>query len=339
MNITYLIGNGFDKNLGLHTGYQDFYKYYLKLPREDLPKIVSQFREDLDAAIEDWSDLELSLGRYLKRFHKEDIPDIITLLDDLQDSLADYLDGQDVNTTITETDKVKLKKDLIYPMSYLNEKDKMGASLIDQKKNEFFDKSIFVILFNYTKTFEKLFDCKEKKILKIEQQNEELVFAHLRIEHIHGSTDRNMLLGINDPLQIENDEIRKDEDLQQAIVKPYMNENTGSLRAKRCKESIYSADLICIFGMSLGETDRLWWEHIIAALLKKPKLAIILFSRSNEINLRREYRTGKKKKEAIIEKFLSYSSLDATQKNSIKERIYVCLGSKMLKLKDGLIKL
>ena len=30
MNIAYLIGNGFDLNLGLKTKYMDFYKYYLE---------------------------------------------------------------------------------------------------------------------------------------------------------------------------------------------------------------------------------------------------------------------------------------------------------------------
>ncbi len=30
MNITFLIGNGFDLNLGLKTRYTDFYKYYME---------------------------------------------------------------------------------------------------------------------------------------------------------------------------------------------------------------------------------------------------------------------------------------------------------------------
>lgn len=28
MNIVYIVGNGFDRNLGLKTSYQDFYKFY-----------------------------------------------------------------------------------------------------------------------------------------------------------------------------------------------------------------------------------------------------------------------------------------------------------------------
>lgn len=36
MNITFLIGNGFDLNLKLNTQYSDFYKYYIKNDPKDL---------------------------------------------------------------------------------------------------------------------------------------------------------------------------------------------------------------------------------------------------------------------------------------------------------------
>ena len=40
MNITFLIGNGFDINLGLKTRYTNFYPYYLeKYPEEMIAKL------------------------------------------------------------------------------------------------------------------------------------------------------------------------------------------------------------------------------------------------------------------------------------------------------------
>ena len=42
MNITFFIGNGFDLNLGLKTGYKSFYEYYTKACPEDmLSKAIS----------------------------------------------------------------------------------------------------------------------------------------------------------------------------------------------------------------------------------------------------------------------------------------------------------
>lgn len=46
MNITYLIGNGFDLNLGLKTRYRDFYDYYVKQPSND--DLIKKFKNDLE---------------------------------------------------------------------------------------------------------------------------------------------------------------------------------------------------------------------------------------------------------------------------------------------------
>lgn len=35
MNVTFLLGNGFDLNLGLSTSYKDFYSYYTKKEPND----------------------------------------------------------------------------------------------------------------------------------------------------------------------------------------------------------------------------------------------------------------------------------------------------------------
>ena len=35
MNIVFLIGNGFDLNLGLKTRYRNFYDYYVALPKKN----------------------------------------------------------------------------------------------------------------------------------------------------------------------------------------------------------------------------------------------------------------------------------------------------------------
>lgn len=46
MNITFLIGNGFDLNLKLNTRYSDFYKYYIKNDPKDL--LSKSIKEDFE---------------------------------------------------------------------------------------------------------------------------------------------------------------------------------------------------------------------------------------------------------------------------------------------------
>ena len=52
MNITFLVGNGFDLNLKLDTRYTDFYKYYIEHDPKDL--LSESIRNDFEM----WSDLE-----------------------------------------------------------------------------------------------------------------------------------------------------------------------------------------------------------------------------------------------------------------------------------------
>ena len=63
MKITFLIGNGFDLNLGLKTTYKDFYKNFLStLDSESLNNNI--LYKHIDKNIEDWVDFETRLGLF-----------------------------------------------------------------------------------------------------------------------------------------------------------------------------------------------------------------------------------------------------------------------------------
>ena len=82
MNITYLIGNGFDIKLGLRNRYIDFYKSYVATPSMSDPQVVKTFKAEInnfikkelnkeDTAI-DWRDLEVALGKYTTKVPLEE---------------------------------------------------------------------------------------------------------------------------------------------------------------------------------------------------------------------------------------------------------------------------
>lgn len=94
MNITFLIGNGFDLNLGLQTSYQSFYKYYIsKAPDDFIAKSISRNYEL-------WSDLEIGLGKFLKTCKEEDIDKFLDSKNLLESHLTDYLKAQNKRVTI-----------------------------------------------------------------------------------------------------------------------------------------------------------------------------------------------------------------------------------------------
>lgn len=66
MNITFMIGNGFDRNLGLKTKYSDFIAWYKKTPAKT--DTLRKFREYINENEELWSAAEEELGNYTAQF-------------------------------------------------------------------------------------------------------------------------------------------------------------------------------------------------------------------------------------------------------------------------------
>ena len=78
MNITFLLGNGFDIGLGLETGYENFYDEYSVILSTD-NKNINSFKTmlknrnlDEKKKIIDWSDFEKAFGQHSKDFAIED---------------------------------------------------------------------------------------------------------------------------------------------------------------------------------------------------------------------------------------------------------------------------
>lgn len=329
MQLTFLIGNGFDLNLGLNTRYRQFYDYYIKLDSKN--DTIRHFKEDLSEHIEDWADLEIAIGDYAENFSLDTAYDYIELLDDVQDALADYIDDQLIDFTITDDDRKKLITDLLSPERYLNLREKEEFIVY---KNRFIKQSynVNIISFNYTKTFEMLYEYNGTPISFPARGYQGNSYNQIlkSVEHIHGLTSKDMILGVNDQSQIKNDELKNVKEIIRAIVKTEANINAGTLRDERTQQLINTSDIICIYGMSIGLTDKVWWETIVNRL-KSSDARVIIFTKGDEIIARRSYR-AKNNKDAIIQKLLSYKKLDENFYNNIASHIFVCINSKMFSL-------
>ena len=66
MIIVYLIGNGFDVNLGMKTSYADFYDWYVEESVSNSDNI-ERLKKNIDAYKESnlWADLEEGIGKYV----------------------------------------------------------------------------------------------------------------------------------------------------------------------------------------------------------------------------------------------------------------------------------
>lgn len=330
MNIVFLIGNGFDLNLNLKTKYCHFYKYYISTPSKHTT--IEEFKKVLSENLENWADLELELGKYSKEFGTESENDFVELLYDIQDALAEYLDKQDSEFNVSEGDIKKSTEDLFKFEKYLSQRER--EEFIKYKSQiEKSTLNIRVITFNYTRTLEKIYKWAGKPLNLGNRNigNSAYSSTFQAIEHIHGTTESIMIMGVNDSSQIENESLRNSTRLRRALVKTEMNINAGTMRDDRCQKWINDADIVCVFGMAMGETDRYWW-NIVGERIAKSAARLFIFDVAKEIPSRREYMIIEAKDE-LKNKFVSRVDLDEKSKEKIKNQTYVCVNSDMFKVK------
>ena len=92
MNVTFLIGNGFDLNCGLKSSYFDIYEEY-KNPKEGDSEIIRSFKKDLWDNIDRWGDFEVAMAEYMRTFKSE--KDFLECLRDFKAFTENYLQEEE----------------------------------------------------------------------------------------------------------------------------------------------------------------------------------------------------------------------------------------------------
>lgn len=327
MNILYLIGNGFDVNLGMKTSYADFYKYYIgkSSPSANIDALKTNIAQYKDT--NKWSDLEKGLGLYTEQV--KTASDLREVYFDINDELKYYLKDQ-VSTIALADLKLaeKLKSDLANPGKYFAQRYQKEIENFISPTSYAHD-AINIITFNYTDTIEKILEVGNRNIsLELSKKNPNGYKRILHtINHIHGTLgDSELIMGVNDISQISKEEFRNDERVLDMLVKPTTTLNRGDLMDDNCISIINNANLICIFGLSLGETDNKWWSAI-AQHMKDTSTRIIYYGYTKEKMLHSQDRWEKEReyKNILTEKFMTQK----TDPDNLSNRIYVLFNSNM----------
>lgn len=111
MDITFLIGNGFDINIGLNTRYKNFYDFYC-LQKSSLKDLANLKKE-----IRNWSDLEVELGKYLGKINDE--KKALLIYGDILEKLHSFIEAEENKHPITDSNKNIILEDLLHPEKYV----------------------------------------------------------------------------------------------------------------------------------------------------------------------------------------------------------------------------
>lgn len=324
MKILHLLGNGFDVNLELKTKYTEFYKVYNK--SDSKSDATLKLKENIKTE-KNWADLELALGKYTSKIGST--KEFIEIFEDIGDNLADYLKGQENKVDNFEIDNKVFFDNLSFPEKSLPTAQKNKITSLREKwaNNTWITN---VITFNYTKTFEKLIGENQNSLIIGNHHKSEIIYNG--IHHVHGYIDNAMVMGVNDISQIENKSFCNDPEILNAFVKNNCNQAMQHTIDDQCKQQILNANLICIFGSSIGITDKLWWETIGDRLKYNCNLIIFTFTDQN-IPARREYKKELIRNE-VKETFLSRTNLTDEEKESAYLKIFVGVNRNLFKIKS-----
>jgi len=331
MNVTFFIGNGFDLNLGLKTDYRSFYDYYIKkCPEDMLAKAISK-----DYKL--WSDLEIGLGEYLAQIDASQVAEFLNSKALLEYHLSLYLKNQ------MKRLQIKNHESFVGEFKENVGNFHLGFPLVEQKAyKKFLSETAESIIyqfvsFNYTDTLDKMIKSFLAARVPIANHASKRVGYNDVIAnpiHIHGDVD-SIILGLNDETQINNKALQSNRDFTDCIIKKRVNDELGELRVESVIELMENSKYICVFGMSIGDTDKMWWIAIIDWLLKDSSRKLVLFvydsSTVQSVSSQELVRLKRRKKANLIQR---KNELDEAQINDLNKRIIIVKNPKLFNFRN-----
>lgn len=325
MNIAYLIGNGFDRNLGLKTGYRDFYKYYKQ--QDSANEAIAKFKEKIDIDSECWADLEIALGERTADYSEWGAFENVYF--DVNFQLKKYLEGQEQKLEVSPEFQEKMFRDIVFPETYFNEATRLKIQEYRSNWRNTTPWNVDIITYNYTSSMERLLDLNKEKGRTLVSNKYGNPVKLRNIYHIHGVLSDEILVGVNDISQIKNETFRDNPDAVEILVKPKTNEMFDTLITRRCQNVIENSNLICLFGLSIGDTDKMWWKYIGNRLFGGNGPAkMIIFHKGDEVS---RFKSGVIRRERQ-QHFLEQAGWTKADASTVADKIFVAYNTDCFKI-------
>lgn len=351
MDITFLLGNGFDLQCGLKTSYIDFYKYILEkkysidltkeMDKESISGIDNIIYLEIYKSrdkIETWADLELQLGVFTKQLKEKNkvigelanrfLDDFEDLVEDLNEYLKHIQIQDDIEISEDFSNVLFATMDNFFEGLFSREYDEIKKILAENQYDHY---NYHFISFNYTNTLQKVIhSCKDVAKSNIFNGSNLIQTFDQKIINIHGVIDKFFTLGVNDETQLASEFFDID-DLND-LLKPKSLENNREYMRRDAENIIDYSDIIVIFGMSIGSTDKHWWERIASGLIesKNTKLIIHLYEEKASTLSPRKVRIRRTSKENAFLSQLNNLDLSDEQIAQLRKQIYIVTNSEYI---------
>lgn len=335
MRITWIIGNGFDVNLGLKTGYRDFRdRVYLadscksELRNKLMQKLADASLSDFETA-ELWSDLEALLGSTTAYYEADEIDAFYDTFEEMERLLTDYVHEQESRLPdfLSEECIDEFKESITRFDDRMVPQDRQHFKLKGAADNHVHR---FISL-NYTQALARFVDASSDDNGLMSQHRvgnttysdiaKKLLYVHGAIEE--GGVSSDVIFGVDSPEQVVNESFSKNALFAESWVKASRNTDLyGNTNEQELQELIANADVFCIYGCSMGKTDGRIWRAIGGHLLHCSDSKLVLFVYDLPDRHGREHRKYQKVRESRREAFRQAADLSDEDMASLDERIF-----------------
>lgn len=290
--ITFLLGNGFDLNLGMKTEYKDVYDQYIK--EETASEVIKKFKESLKNdkkhKYKNWSDFEIGMANYAKTLSSEN--ELIECVRDFKTCMVKHLRKEEKKAQNFFNNEYNWKMLEEFNNSLWNFYVKLSPNVVNEISilTTPENKDYRYITFNYTKTLEFMLEKKPK--------------SHNSPIHIHGDLENDVVMGVDNLEQLKGLNYSVTRRGQRNFVKTLFNEQYDKLRVEKAKQTILNSSVICVYGFSFGESDKFWTDLLAEWLSKNPHNHLVVYQYDTRIYNRYNYdeimETEDYKKEALM---------------------------------------
>jgi hypothetical protein len=334
IKILFLIGNGFDRNLGLNTSFNDILKEYRNIHKDTINPSIKKFLIELKQNYEEWSLFEKKLGEYTKKFNRKTKNVLIEQIDSFRKVMIDKLKYEESRINLSSNhDQLftnLFSKSLINFHNYLPDEDR---KIISPLFSSAFQVSRYVynfISFNYTeildnclKILDKILRFEKPRFFIIGENNKQLIDDDIgEVLHIHGTLKKDFILGVDNKEQIKNRKFKNDVEMQY-LIKSHNNIVIGENNINKAKELIDISRIIVVFGMSIGETDKTWWNYIHNWLKSDNTRELVIFYYNENLDITNPRTKGEHKKMVNDLFFTSAGIKNAKDISIVEKQIHI----------------
>lgn len=328
IRVTFFVGNGFDINVGLDTEYEKFYKYYIEECPDDL------LANSIGSNCEFWSDLEVALGNYTANVGQNEEINFWKSEGNLEFELVKYLKIQMDRVNLKSKEReIALDMQRSFTEFYTDLPDKHKyhiADIFSRAENIVYS----FISFNYTDVLDRCLE-KFRELMPdnfVQYHNHRKITLLHNIDdiiHIHGTTSRDMVLGVNDDAQIGNERFRKRNIYRKSLIKEEQNESLGNSKKSKASDIINDSTIICIFGMSIGKTDKMWWQSICRWLQSDAERRLVIYTFGSEKDEPTIKPNMRQKEEDVLRRLKQNADVYDDEWKQIEGQICVKIGAKI----------